>query len=124
MTPEEFLGSLEGSRQEEIRRLDQIVMEEAPDLERKVHGAMLVYGPFRYRTGSGCEGWWSKVGIASRKGGITMHFACGVDREIEGASNGVGCVKIKRLEKVDIDALRRLIRHASTAENPNEVAVP
>ena len=119
MSPEEFIRASD-SRKEELASLDRMVREIAPDLPRSVQGSFLAYGPFRYRTKSGCEGDWARIGIAPRKAGITVHLACGVGEPVPGTAAGVGCLKIKKLEKVDQEALRREIARAAVSDLPLE----
>lgn len=119
MSPEEFIAEA-GEREGELATLDALVREIAPELHRDVQGTFLVYGPFRYRYASGREGDWARIALAPRKGGITVHLACGVGAPVRGANPGVGCLKIRDLAKVDLEALRREIARAAVAPLPQE----
>lgn len=119
MTVEELMSSA-GDREGELSLLDRMVRETAPDLARKVESTFLAYGPFRYRYATGREGDSARIMISARKGGITLHLACGVGEPVKGANPGVGCLKIRDLAKVDLEALRREIARAATAELSQE----
>ena len=119
MTPEEFIASA-GPREGEVALLDRMVREIAPNLAPEVVGTMLGYGPYHYRYASGREGDSHRVLLSPRRTGITVHLAAGVYAPVEGANAGVGCLKIRDLARVDLDALKREIERAVKADLPNE----
>ena len=88
--------------------------------------SMVGYGSYRYvspsRT-STAEGDWPKVAFSPREGALPLY---GLKDQPEGAAllpelgvytEGAGCVYVKRLEQVDEDVLRRLIRIAWSRED-------
>jgi len=82
---------------------------------------MLGYGRFHYRYASGREGDASLIALSSRKNYISLYVLCTdgggylaeqyVDR-LPKASIGKSCVRFKRTDDVDLDALRELIARA------------
>lgn len=118
-TPKQYLDSLEEPRRGEVIRLDAFVRKTVPKLEPYIHSGMLAYGPIKYRTKSGREGDWFKIGIASNKAAISL-YACAADergyvaerykKALPAASIGKSCVRIKRFEDLDLKALKALLR--------------
>lgn len=118
-TPREYLESLEEPRRTEVVKLDAFVRKTVPKLEAFIHAGMLAYGPTRYRSKSGKEGDWFKIGIASNKAAISL-YACAADERgyvaerykaaLPGASIGKSCVRIKKLDDLDLKELRKLLK--------------
>ncbi|RYG32687.1 hypothetical protein EON81_20045 [bacterium] len=119
MTVEEFIAGA-GSREGELVLLDRMIREVAPDLLPFVSDRFLMYGAFRYRYASGREGDSARIIVAPRRAGITLHLACGNGSPVAGTNPGVGCLKIKDLARIDLDALRRELTRAATAHLPQE----
>jgi hypothetical protein len=125
--PEEYIESLGEPRRSEVRQLDQLIRDAAPDLEPYLESGMLGYGRYHYRYASGREGDAARISVASRKGGISLYVNA-VDGErylaesyrdrLPRADIGKSCVRIKRLEDVDLDVLRELVREGATATTP------
>ena len=121
MTPEEYIGGLQGARRDEIATLDELIRTTLPHLEPHVASGMLAYGRYHYRYASGREGDWFHVGLASRKQYISLYVQCTVDGQyvaerykerLPKASIGKSCVRFKRLSDVDLDTLRDLLTEA------------
>lgn len=118
----EFLDAAQPPRRvEEGHRLATIMREETGEEPVMWGPSMVGFGSYHYvspsRT-STTEGDWPKVGFSPRKGAISLY---GLKDQPEGAAllpelgcytEGAGCVYVKRLEQVDEDVLRRLIRIA------------
>lgn len=73
-TPDEYIEALEEPRRGQIRRLDEMIRRVAPDLERHIQSGMLAYGSYHYRYATGREGDWFPIGLASRKGYISLRY--------------------------------------------------
>lgn len=116
MTVEEFLQSLDEPRRTQAGELDGIIRAEAPDLAVELRGESIYYGPYHYRYPTGREGESARVVLAPRKAGISLYICEGLSEPIAGANTGVGCVRIKDLRKVDLEALRREIRRVVATE--------
>lgn len=121
-TPEEYIEALEEPRRSQIRQLDRLIRETAPDLEPHLQSGMLAYGRYHYRYPSGREGDWFRIGLASQKRYISLYVTAsdGVrylaetyrDR-LPTADIGRSCVRFRKPDDVDLDALRALIREAA-----------
>lgn len=118
-TPRQYLESLDEPRRTEVTRLDAFVRKTVPKLEPFIHGGLLAYGPIKYRSKSGREGDWFKIGIASNKAAISL-YACAADergyvaerykKALPAASIGKSCVRIKKLEDLDLKVFAKLLK--------------
>jgi hypothetical protein len=124
-TPTQYIAALTDPRQGEIRRLHRLIRATVPDLKPFMISGMIGYGPFRYRYPSGREGDGARIALASRKQYISL-YACAADargyvaeryrKELPKADIGKSCVRFKRLEDVDLEVLKALLRE--TARTP------
>jgi hypothetical protein len=71
-TPAEYIAKLDESRRAEVSALDALIRKTAPKLEPFVHNGMLLYGRWHHKYGSGREGDWFRIGVAS----IRIIFRC------------------------------------------------
>src|SRR5262245_53082981 len=121
-TPEEYLESLEEPRRTEVRRVHELIRATAPELEPAIQRDFLAYGPFHYRYASGREGEWAVLGLASRKRSISLYVSATTDEgylaesyrdRLPKADIGRSCVRFRRLDDLDRDALVELIRRGA-----------
>lgn len=118
-TPKQYLERLDEPRRTEVARLDAFVRKTVPRLRPFIHAGMLAYGPIKYRSKSGREGDWFKIGIASNKAAISL-YACAADergyvaerykKALPAASIGKSCVRLKKLDDLDLKALAKLLK--------------
>lgn len=118
-TPAKYIAALEEPRRTEIEKIDALIRKAVPKLTPHIQGGMLAYGPMRYRTKSGREGDWFKIGVASQKSYISIYF-CAADDEgyvaerfkdrLPKASIGRSCVRFKKVEDLDLKALTELMK--------------
>jgi hypothetical protein len=104
----------------EGRRADSFallaLMQEATGLEPVMWGdSMVGFGSYRYKYASGREGDWPLTAFSPRKQSLSVYIMAGFDQYAEllarlgKHTTGVGCLYIKRLADVDLDALRELV---------------
>jgi hypothetical protein len=86
------------TQQADIDRLHELIRDALPDLEAEAGG----YGPFHYRYASGREGDAHRISVAARK-------------------TGKSCIRFKRLDDLDLDALRALLVEAGRRPAPGAV---
>jgi hypothetical protein len=91
-------------------------MTEVTGVEPAMWGSAIVgFGSYHYRYGSGREGDWPAVGLSPRKQALTIYIPEGFEgyRELLDRlgphSTGKSCLYLKRLSDVDEQALRGLI---------------
>lgn len=122
MTPEEFLDSVDEPRRSDMRKLHELIRATAPGLEPVMLGKMLGYGPFHYRYESGREGDAAVIALANNARDIAVHVLCADDdgylaeqykARFPKANVGKSCLRIRKLDDVDLDALRELVAKAA-----------
>lgn len=133
-TPKEYIAQLEEPRKTEIQRLDRLIRQTVPKLEPHVMGGMLGYGKIHYKYASGREGDTAHIGVASNANYISI-YACAADERgyvaerykarLPKASIGKSCVRFKRVDDLDLDALKALLVETSkTGYGISETAAP
>jgi hypothetical protein len=124
-----------GPREEELRRVDALVMAAAPGIDRQLvpvgSGHMLGYGMMPYRPRSATETTtWPLITLAAQKRHLSLYVCAVVDGaylaesragQLGKVSCGKSCIRFTSLDRVDTVALDRLVREAvaSTAEGRN-----
>ena len=120
MTPDEYIDRLAEPRRNDVRLVHDLIRKTAPDLEPHIASGMLAYGRYRYRSKSGSEADWFHIGLASNKRYISL-YVMAIDPSSGGylaesfkdrlpkADIGRSCVRFKRPDDVDQQALMQLI---------------
>lgn len=127
-TASDVMAFLDGAPDE--RRRDSLavlaLMREVTGAEPAMWGDYIVgFGDQHYRYASGREGDWFVIGFSPRKQSLTLYLTYGFERHADllqrlgKHTTGKSCLYIKRLDDVDLDALRELIaRSAADATAP------
>ncbi|EAY26045.1 DUF1801 domain-containing protein [Microscilla marina] len=74
------------------------------------------FGSYHYKYASGREGDWFLTGFASRKQSLTLYIMAGFDQydelmeQLGKYKTGKSCLYIKKLEDIDQDVLKKLIK--------------
>lgn len=120
----EYIAQLEEPRKSDIAALDTLIRKLAPKMTPFMCNGMLAYGPYHYKTASGCEGEWFRIGLASNKNYISLYL-CASDatgyvaerfkEALPKANIGRSCVRFKRLADLDSKTLQRMIRETAKA---------
>ena len=124
-TPDEYIAMLDEPRRSQVQALHELIRANAPELEAHIASGMLAYGRYHYRGKSGREGDWFKIGLANQKRYISLYvMAADPERgylaesykdRLPKTDIGRSCVRIKRLDDVDLDIVAQLIREAAAA---------
>ena len=118
-----------GPREEELRRVDELVMAAAPGIDRQLvptgSSAMLGYGLMPYKPKSAKETTtWPLIALAAQKRHLSLYVCAVVDGEylaearadrLGKVSCGKSCVRFPSLDHVDADELSNLVRDAVAA---------
>lgn len=95
------------------------LMKEISGEEPKMWGSSIVgFGTYHYRSKSGCEGDWMKIGFSPRKQALTLYLSCDLSQhestlaKLGKFKTGKGCLYIKKLNDVDKEILKSLIEEA------------
>lgn len=114
-----YLNSIEN----EVKRQDSFtimeLMKEVSGEEPEMWGDSIVgYGTYHYKYASGREGDWFLTGFAPRKQNLTLYIMAGFDQydkllgDLGKYKTGKSCLYINKLEDVDQDVLRELVRQS------------
>jgi hypothetical protein len=115
--PRDFLAGVEPERRRHEGEILLSLMEEATGQPAVMWGPSIVgFGSYVYRYASGRQGDWLRVGFSPRKAALSLyglkdHSDAGTLLARLGPhSGGVGCLYVKRLDAIDLDVLRDLVR--------------
>lgn len=114
-----FIESIENEQQrQETKELIRI-FREATGFDAKMWGESIIgFGSYHYKYLSGHEGDSALASFAPRKGKFSLYLWLNEERkavllnELGKYTKGKGCVYIKRLSDIHIDALTRLIEES------------
>lgn len=116
-----FLHSIEDEKKRQDSFVILEMMTEITGQPPQMWGDSLVgFGHYHYKYASGREGDWFLTGFAPRKQNLTLYIMTGFAdyaallAPLGKYKIGKGCLYIKKIEDVNRDALRELIRHSVT----------
>jgi Domain of unknown function (DU1801) len=118
----EYLVSLPKERRELVGFLDKFIRTTAPKLKPHFAYNMLGYGSFPYKNYKKEMVEWPIISLASQKNYISIYI-CAVDngeyvaekykKELGKVSVGKSCIRLKRLEDVNLPVLKKIIQSAA-----------
>ncbi len=116
---ESFLESVEDEKRKTDSFAVHEMMKDITGDEGSMWGASIVgYGSYHYKYASGQEGDWMATGFSPRKNALTLYIMSGFDNydsllsQLGKFKTGKACLYIKKLEDVDHDVLKKLIRES------------
>lgn len=111
---------LNGVKDEKKRRdsftILEIMEEVTGETPRMWGDSIIGFGSYHYKYASGREGDWFLTGFSPRKQDLTLYIMAGFERYetlLEGLGKhktGKSCLYIKKIEDIDRETLRELIR--------------
>ncbi len=125
-----------GSREQELRRVDALVRDAAPGIDRQLVPAgsstMLGYGLMPYQPKSAKKStMWPLIALAAQKRHLSLYVCAVVDgaylpetraERLGTVSCGKSCIRFSSLDKVDEDELRAVVRDAIAATRAGDNA--
>lgn len=112
-----FLASIADESRRRDCEVIAALMQEVTGAEPVMWGTSIVgFGRYHYKYESGREGDWMLVGFSPRKKDITLYLMAGFERfpelmqKLGKHKTGKSCLYLKKLDDVDRDALRELVR--------------
>jgi hypothetical protein len=116
----DFIDAIDDPRKRDDSKALVRLLERATGEQPKMWGPSIVgFGDLHYRSASGREGDWFKVGFSPRKQNLTLYLAlidiAGYDALLSRLgkhSTGKSCLYLKKLEDVDQQVLEELIEKA------------
>ncbi len=116
VSPTKFLNAVENERRRKDGKEILKMMKEITGWPAKMWGPSIVgFGQYHYKYDSGHEGDICRVGFSPRKANLVLYLAPYHDNEklfkkLGKHKRGNGCLYIKKLDDVDRDVLRQLIK--------------
>ena len=122
-----------GENEPLFRELDKLITETVPDMGRQLFESpsitMIAYGLMPYKT-TKTVGEWPVISLAPQKGSVNLYvmgLTCGAPiaefykDKLGKVSAGKSCIRIKKLENVNLDELKKMLLDAQQwyKENPN-----
>ncbi|MDN6302090.1 MAG: DUF1801 domain-containing protein [Brachybacterium sp.] len=116
--PAEYVAGLEPRRRRDGRALLEIFGAATGASATMWGPSMIGYGEVHYRYATGREGDTFQLGFSPRKAELALYGLQGFPRSEELLERlgkhrrGAGCLWVRSLETIDLDALRELVGHA------------
>lgn len=114
---EDFIDAVQhAGRREDAKVLDALFRDETGFAPRMWGPSIIGYGQYHYRYESGREGDFLATGFSPRKGNMSIYVLPGykefghILKNLGPHKTGVSCLYVGRLQKIDLDVLRHLIR--------------
>jgi len=122
----DFITSLPEGQRADTTTLVAIMQDISGETPVLWGSRIIGFGTFHYKSKSGREGDWMRIGFAPGVGKFSLYLtydAAKLTAEVEGLGKyktGKGCIYINKLADVNIEKLKQLVRIANAAENPYE----
>ena len=120
-TIEEYFEMLPPERKEIIQFLHTLIQKTAPSLKPHFAYNMLGYGSFKYKSYKKEILDWPTISLASQKNYISL-YVCSVDHneyiaekykdKLGKVSVGKSCIRFKKIEDLNLDTLKTVIKLA------------
>ena len=111
---DEYLATLDESQQRDSRTLIAM-MQKVSGHPPVMWGTMIGFDKYRYKSKSGIEADWPRLAFAPRKGKLSLYATYEAEKYTDlldkvGKYNiGKGCIYLKNLDNMDLNALEALI---------------
>ncbi len=125
---EKFLSTLDDSQRRDSQALIEIMQNVSGQPPVMWGSSIIGFGSYHYKSKSGQEGDWMKIGFSPRKGKLSLYITGDASQfqtelnEIGKHKIGKGCIYLTSLEGADMDKLKALIKQAYQLQNPYEVS--
>ena len=117
---EAFLNSLPDEKKQRDSFIILELMKQVTGTEPEMWGESIIgFGSYHYKYESGREGDWFLVGFSPRKQNLTLYIMAGFDEyghllgKLGKHTTGKGCLYIKKMEDVNQDVLKELVRKSA-----------
>lgn len=127
-TVKEYIAALPPERRKPIEQLHAMIQKISPRLKPHFAYNMLGYGSFPYKNYKKEMIEWPVIALASQKNYMSL-YVCAVEngkyiaekhkKDLGKVSVGKSCIRFKKLEDLDLDALKKVLKLA--AKNPGLV---
>ena len=120
----EYLQNVPDNRKEDINSLHQLISETVPGLKSYFATNMLGYGSFAYLDSKKKPRDWPIIALANQKNYISV-YVCAVEGDeylaekfadkLGKVNVGRSCIRIKKLEDVNITELKKVLKLAENS---------
>ncbi len=121
-TVKEYMASVPAERKEMMEFLHAFIQKNAPSLKPHFAANMLGYGSFPYKSSSMKKMMeWPVISLASQKNYVSIYVCSIVNgkylaethaKDLGKVSVGKSCIRFKKLEDVNLDALKKVLKIA------------
>jgi hypothetical protein len=121
---EEYIKNVPEDRKEAIKFLHQFIQKAAPKLKAHFAANMLGYGSFRYLDSKKVPQEWPVVAMANQKNYISVYVCALEDGQYAAekhapklgkVSVGRSCIRFKKIEDVDLEELKKVLKIAENS---------
>ena len=116
---EKFLNSVEDeSKKSDCFEILKLMKQITKDEPRMWGSSIIGFGSYHYKYESGREGDWFITGFSPRKQSLTIYIMPGFKRydelmnKLGKYKTGKACLYIKKLEDIDVNVLKELIKQS------------
>ena len=114
-----FLDGIENEkRRDDCRAVVKLMADVTGERPKMWGGSIIGFGSYHYTYASGREGDWMATGVSPRKQSLTLYIMTGFPRydalmkKLGTYTTGKSCLYIKKLEDVDTNVLKKLVRES------------
>ena len=116
---DDFIKGLDEQQQRESHALINLMKDVTKQLPIMYGSSIIGFDSYHYRSKSGSEGIWPRIGFSPRKGKISLYLTFDAESYLSyveglGGKNsiGKGCIYLQKFDRVDQSKLRALIEQA------------
>ncbi len=126
---DKFLDSVDNEQRKKDAKAVTKMMTEITGEKPSMWGSSIIgFGLYHYKSDrSSQEGDWPRIGLSPRKQSLTLYILNGLEdyseflNKLGKHKTGKGCLYINKLEDVNMDVLRGMIKKAYSTKMLNEV---
>lgn len=127
----EYVDSIPEERKEMVATLHKLIQQTVPEYKPYFANNMIGYGSFKYTNYKKQEDEWPIIALANQKNYVSV-YVCAIDKtgkeylaekykkELGKVSVGKSCIRIKKLDQVDLQTLKKVLKMA--VKNPGLVS--
>lgn len=120
-TVKEYIDSMPKERKEMVEFLHTFIKKTVPKFKPYFSQYGIGYGKFAYKNSKKETGEWPIIGLISQKHYVSI-YVCAIDegkyiaeiykKELGKVSVGRSCIRIKKLEDVNLSVLKKVLKEA------------
>lgn len=115
---EDFINAVENERKRQDSFELVRLFEEISGFGPKMWGDSIIgFGSYHYKYDSGREGDFLLIGFSPRKSAISLYLSCDIEGQhapllsnLGKFKNGKGCIYVKKLEDINLEVLKKLVK--------------